>query len=61
LGIIRLVEARGEFLIENACEIVNKSGEQNYRKLKQVLDSDAFKVKNIPLNHENIRGRNYYN
>jgi transposase len=61
LGIIRMIQDKGEFRVEEAAFIVNQSAQQIYRKLKSVIEAKNTSFTPKALNHENIRGKNYYN
>jgi hypothetical protein len=60
LGVIRMIQDKGEIQVEEAASIVNKSGQQTYRKLKSVIESKNINFTPKSLNHANIGGKNYY-
>jgi transposase len=66
LGIIGLAKKYGPERLENACERAFKLGAVGYQSIKSILEKGLDKVKvygeqqDILLDHENIRGKDYY-
>lgn len=66
LGIIGLGKKYEKERLENACERAFKLGAVGYKSIKSILEKNLDKVKvdneqqDILLDHENIRGRDYY-
>jgi transposase len=69
LGLIRLGEKHGKDRLENACTRAVEINSMNYRSIKNILNANLDKSHipkkqnedSIPLNHRNIRGREYFN
>ncbi len=66
LGIIGLSKKYEKERLENACERAFKLGAVEYQSIKSILEKNLDKVKvygeqqDIFLDHENIRGKDYY-
>lgn len=66
LGIIGLSKKYERERLENACERAFKLGAVGYQSIKSILEKNLDKVKvygeqqDILLDHENIRGKDYY-
>lgn len=68
MGIIRLGERYGKDRLNNACKRALKFGALRYRYIKSILEQQLDQAEDKasqmiinPINHENIRGGNYYN
>lgn len=69
LGLIRLGEKHGKERLEGACSRALEINAVNYRSVKNILNSGLDKAirpkspkeATPPINHENIRGPEYYN
>ena len=69
LGLIRIGEQFGQSRLENACARALAMNTPYYRSIKNILKSGldkshnraAAKVESSSINHENIRGSEYYN
>lgn len=69
LGMIRIGENHGKDRLEGACTRALEINAVNYRSVKNILNAGldkSFKAKTTkeespPINHENIRGPEYYN
>lgn len=68
LGILRLAKKYGEQRVENACARCVAANARSYRSVESVLrhglDSlpihDVSEATEAPIDHENVRGRDYY-
>lgn len=66
LGIIGLAKKYEKDRVENACERAFKLGAVGYQSIKSILEKGLDKVKvhgeqqDLLLDHENIRGKDYY-
>ncbi len=66
LGIIGLGKRYDNVRLENACERAIRLGAVSYRSLKSILEKGLDKIKvgleqqDLFLDHENVRGKNYY-
>jgi transposase len=70
LGMIRLGERFGKARLEGACTRALETNAANYRSLKNILNAgldqaaiskSAAKEPSSPINHDNIRGPEYFN
>ena len=68
LGVLRLGKAYGDDRLEAACERALRVGAPSYRTVKSILKAGLDrqplprdKPAPTPLEHENVRGRDYYN
>lgn len=69
LGMIRLGEKHGKDRLEGACIRALENNAVNYRSVKNILNAgldrahtaNSNKEESHPINHENIRGPEYYN
>jgi transposase len=69
LGILRLSKRYGGDRLEAACGRAVTAGARSYRHVESILKhgldrlppSDALTAQQLPLVHENVRGRDYYN
>lgn len=69
LGLLNLAKRFGEIRLEKACEYASKIGAKTRRSVESILvrnmentiiaSSQAYT--DLPINHENLRGKNYYN
>ena len=68
LGILRLAKKYGNERLENACARCVAANAKSYRSVESVLRHgldtlpicDVSDVTSTPLEHENVRGRDYY-
>jgi transposase len=67
LGILRLAKQYSEYRLEAACTRAVVSSQVSFKSIKNILKTSLDKVKikeepmeNISINHENIRGSDYY-
>ena len=66
MGILSLSKRYNEDRIEGACERALKMGAVSYKSIKKILEKNLDQVKTnndqmeMNLDHENIRGKNYY-
>jgi len=66
LGILRLAKRYGDKRLEAACRRAFPAGIRSYKGVKNILDAKLDQVDPeepttvVPIDHENIRGKNYY-